>query len=568
MDSCAEYIFSEEYADLIYPFYGDTEYFLKNYQPDCFLDIGGGLAVSFKKGDYGQDAYGYYPVPKCFGLLDTSNIDTIGVNRLRRQPYLGFRGNGVLIGVLDTGIDYTHPAFLNPDGTTRIAAIWDQTVPPSEAGENTEEGQDVFYGREYLREQINEALASEDPYSIVPQRDEDGHGTAMTGIIAGNEIVSEHFSGVAPGAELVIVKLKQAKKNLRDFFRIKEEIPCFQETDLLFGIQYLLKKARKLDMPMVVYFGVGTNQGSHTGNTPLCNYVRFYSNLMGVNFVAAAGNETNRGHHVFAEFEEDDTYQDVQLRVAEGEEGFSMEIWVNSIGFYSVGLLSPAGEFTGKIPQESTGCHISTLVLERVKICTSYHVVEPYSMRRLILVRFFNIVPGNWTIRIYNDNDMPADYHIWLPMHGFLKEDTRFLAPSPDVIICDPGNGEALITVSGYDHRTGGIYLYSSRGYTALDRVKPDLTSPAVNIMAPAAGGGYTTVTGTSVAAAHVAGMSAILWEWGIVEGFSSDIRGGDIRRLLIMGAERIGFFYPNREFGFGIANIYGAFEVMRTPIT
>jgi subtilisin family serine protease len=345
-------------------------------------------------------------------------------------------------------------------------------------------------------------------------------------------------------------------------------VECFQETDLLFGVAYLLQKARELNMPMVIYFGVGTNQGSHTGSNALCKYIDYYANLDGVNFVTAAGNETNRGHHVYYSFEEDVSYKDIELRVAEGETGFSMEIWVNGAGFFSVALVSPGGEFTGKIPVDGTSCHVSNLVLERVRICTSYHVVEPYSLRRLILIRFYTLVPGNWTVRVYNDNRQPGNFHIWLPMHGFVHDDTRFLAPTPEVVICDPGNGASLLTVGAYNHFTGGIYLYSSRGYAADGKIKPDVASAGVDITAPDLYGGYADVTGTSVAAAHVAGMSALLWEWGVVEGFSPSIRGGDIRRLLIMGAKRSGFLYPNREFGYGIADIFGAFDVMRTPIS
>lgn len=424
-----------------------------------------------------------------------------------------------------------------------------------------------FYGTEYTREQINEALQSDDPYSVVSQRDESGHGTAMAGIIAGNEMRNDNFSGVAPLATLVVVKLKQAKKSLQEYYGIQERAECFQETDLLFGVYYLLYKAKELNMPMVIYFGVGTNQGSHTGESILCKYLNYFSGVSGINFVAAAGNETNRGHHTYYSFEEGVGYKEVELRIADGEKDFSLEIWVNSINLFSLGIISPGGEFTGKIPMTADGtCYESNLVLERVRICTRYHVLGRYSSRQLIFVRFFNVVPGTWRLRIYNEGGQ-GSFHIWLPMHGFIKEDTRFLAPVPETVICDPGNGEAIFTVGAYNHNNRGIYLYSSRGYTANGQIKPDLVSAGVDITAPDVMGGYTSVTGTSVAAAHVAGMSAILWEWGIVEGFSPRITGGAIKRLLIMGADRSGFSYPNREYGYGIADIARAFDIMRKPL-
>lgn len=574
MQACERYIYSEEYADYILPYYGDLQMIKKDYQPECIQDIGGGMVVLFQKGTYEEGPFGYAPIPKCYGLLDTSNIESAGVGRVRRQPYLGFRGSGVLIGILDTGINYTHPAFLNADKTTRIAAIWDQTAEQKEeeSSRGTEDrpllhgegGYAYLYGTEYSREQINEALKSEDPYRIVPQRDEDGHGTAMAGIIAGNEMQAKDFSGVVPLATLVVVKLKQAKQNLKDYFRIPDGVACFQETDLLFGIYYLLRKMQELGMPMAVYIGVGTNQGSHTGTTALNYYLNYYSGINGVNFVVPAGNETNLGHHTYYSFGEEEGYHEVELRVEEQPKGFSMEIWVNSADLFSLGILSPGGEFTGKIPMSQEKCHVSNLILERVRICTSYYIVHSYSASMLILVRFFNVVPGTWRLRIYNDRMGQGRFHIWLPMQGFIHENTRFLAPVPETVICEPGNGEVLLTAGAYNHRTGSIYLYSSRGYTADGQVKPDLVSAGVDITAPDLFDGFTSVTGTSAAAAHVAGISAILWEWGIVEGFQPELRGGDIKRALIMGAERNSFLYPNREFGYGIANIYGVFDFMR----
>lgn len=573
MQACEHYIYSEEYADYTLPYFGDLQMIRKDYQPECIQDIGGGMIVLFQKGTYEEGPFGYASIPKCYGLLDTSNLESAGVGRVRRQPYLGFRGSGVLIGILDTGINYTHPAFLNADKTTRIAAIWDQTAEQQEESSQETEGGSLLhgegeyaylYGTEYTREQINEALKSENPYQIVPQRDENGHGTAMAGIIAGNEMQTEDFSGVVPLATLVVVKLKQAKQNLKDYFRIPDGVDCFQETDLLFGVYYLLRKMRELGMPMVIYIGVGTNQGSHTGATAMNYYLNYYSSINSVNFVIPAGNETNLGHHTYYSFREEEGYYEVELRVEEQPKGFSMEIWINSAELFSVGILSPGGEFTGKIPMSQENCYVSNLILERVRICTSYYVVQSYSASMLILVRFFNVVPGTWRIRIYNDRMGQGRFHIWLPMQGFINENTRFLAPVPETVICEPGNGEVLLTTGAYNHRTGSIYLYSSRGYTADGQVKPDLVSAGVDITAPDLFGGFTSVTGTSAAAAHVAGISAILWEWGVVEGFQPELRGGDIKRALIMGAERNSFLYPNREFGYGIADIYGVFDFMR----
>jgi len=533
----------------------------------CFQDLGVGFGIVFKEGEYNFNIFGYRSLPKCYGLLDTSNIEAIGVGQVRRQPYLGYQGNGVLVGILDTGIDYTHPAFIREDGTTKIAAIWDQTVQDETVIDNNgEEDAAVLYGREYSREEINAALRADDPYRIVPERDENGHGTAMAGIISGNVDRRADFSGVAPLSTLVVVKLKQAKQKLRDYFKIPDGADCYSESDLMYGIYYLLRKAKELSMPLVVYFGVGTSQGSHTGESMLCQYIDAYAELPLTIFVAAAGNETNRGHHFYGRFTGSEQYIDTELRVAEGEDGFSLELWTESTEVFTVAIFSPGGEYTGRIPALWRTGYINQLLLEKVKIETNYYTSDQYSVRQLILMRFSNLVPGIWRIRVFPDGNVKGNFHIWLPMEQFLKPETRFLSPTPDVVICDPGDGRALFTISAYDHRTGGMYLYSSRGYTADGMIKPELAAPGVNIPAPDQYGGYTEVSGTSPAAAHVAGMCAIMLEWSVVEGFTPVPRGGDIPNLMLLGAQKTGLIYPNPESGYGFANLYGVFDVLRKP--
>ena len=176
------------------------------------------------------------------------------MSAVRRLPALELFGNGVLVGFVDTGIDYTHPAFMNADGTSRILSIWDQTI---EGGEKKPKG--FAYGCEYSNEQINEAISASNPYEIVPSRDTEGHGTFMAGVACGNETEDGQFSGVAPSAAICVVKCKQAKQNLRDYYQISSEITCFSEADLILGVCYLWRQAVQMRMPLVLCLGVGTN---------------------------------------------------------------------------------------------------------------------------------------------------------------------------------------------------------------------------------------------------------------------------------------------------------------------
>ncbi len=143
------------------------------------------------------------------------------------------QGEGVIIGFIDTGIDYQHSAFLKDDKTTRILSIWDQSIDSS----NHPSG--FLYGTEYKSEEINDALKNEDPLSIVPSTDLIGHGTMIAGVAAGSPAPEYEFSGTAPKADLLIVKLKEAKTYLKDFYVIPRLANAYQETDILLGIKYL-----------------------------------------------------------------------------------------------------------------------------------------------------------------------------------------------------------------------------------------------------------------------------------------------------------------------------------------
>ena len=166
-------------------------------------------------------------------MLFRSSLESSGVFQLRNIPVFNLRGQGVLIGIIDTGVDYTNPIFKYADNTTRIVSIWDQTIvsdnPPAGMG----------YGTEYTREQINQALQSEDPLSVVPSTDDNGHGTMVAGIAGGNQVPESNFYGIATDAEYIVVKLKPAKQFLRDFFFIAENAVCFQETDILLSLLYV-----------------------------------------------------------------------------------------------------------------------------------------------------------------------------------------------------------------------------------------------------------------------------------------------------------------------------------------
>lgn len=555
-----EMILSNDYLDFIRNFKSSPEVWLQEYENYGAQAFGGGFGMVHIRRDLfsgnPMETLGYYAVPKLFTTLDTTSLEVSGILQVQTQPLLNYTGKDIILGFIDTGIDYTLPAFRRSDGSSRILRIWDQTIQTGNSPEN------IFYGSVYTREQMNDALASESPYMVVPSRDEDGHGTLIAGIAAGSPDPSQDFTGAAPGADLVIVKLKPAKQNLRDFYLIRENALAFQETDIMMAMRYLLEVSYELQKPIVICLGLGSTQGSHTGDSPLAQILTYYSGFTGCYITVAAGNEAGMGHHFYGKIDEPGGMQTAEILVNESDRGFSLELWGQPPELYSVGIVSPLGETIQRIPARLGQSVTLRFTLERTVIELYYEIVEAASGNELILLRFRNPTPGIWTIRVYNDVFINGVFHMWLPVTGFLSPDTVFLAPNPDTTLTTPSSTEEVITISTYNAYNGSLFINSSRGYTKDGKIKPDIAAPGVNVPGPQISGGYAAYTGSSVAAAITAGAVALLVNWGMDQNPDRLFTNFEVQGFLIRGATRSPqFLYPNREWGFGTLNLYQIFQ-------
>lgn len=572
---------AENIADLIYRFgslqserWNNTSSLCADYVSSDYIILHMPLtpdAVSMR-------VHSYYMIPSLFSPLDYNAMEASGILSAFNSPALNNQGKGVLIGLVDTGIDYRSPLFQNPDGTTRIAGIWDQSVPieedvlPTGVPDYYPMG-GSSYGTEYTREQINEALASDDPLSLVPTQDTIGHGTFLAGLAAGSSIPQEDFTGAAPEAELAVVKLKPAKKYLRDFYLIPSDAPAFQENDIMMGMKYLRMMADRLKKPLVILLAMGSNSGSHIGTSPLSQVTQNYSGFFGIITVIAGGNETGAAHHFYASIPAGTEYEDVEIRVGkeEAERGFVLELWAADADTYTVGFISPSGERISRIPIIANNETSIPFLLDATTITVNYQLIEAESGSQLIFMRFQTPAAGIWTVRVYNTQRFKGTFHMWLPVQGMISEETVFLRPDPYSTITVPGNSRLPITVGAYDTSTGGIYIHSSRGFTPNQIVKPELAAPGVNILGPSVGRKpgsdtpMTTRTGTSAAAAITAGAAANLLGWGIVEGNYPTMSEASVKSYLIRGAQRNpALTYPNREFGYGTLDLFQTFLRLR----
>ena len=550
---------SEDYADFITRYYERPAEFLARAGTDCIDFINYQFAVVHLPQAVAREltisTATYSAIPKLYALLDLTSLDAAGILSAARLPPLSERGRGVMIGFIDTGIDYQDPLFQNKDGSTRILGIWDQTL-----GNDTPDAPHsssifpVSYGTQYTKDQIDAALRSENPLETVPSTDTNGHGTMVASIAAGNETADGSFSGAAPNCYLGIVKLKPAKQYLRDFFLIRENADAYQENDIMMGVSYLFALANQYNTPLVIYLAVGTNMGSHTGTSNLSTFLNEMSTFPGTTFVVAAGNETGYGHHYRGSTSPGTQVHQVELNIGETTRGFSMEFWAQNTAAYTIGFRSPSGEVIEGPALRNMEADTLRFLLEGTKITVYSRIVSNADGSQLIFLRFQDPFPGIWTLTITNRTDISDSFHLWLPNRSFIPEDTYFLRPDPDTLITDPGNATYPITVGAYDHTTGGIYIHSSRGFSRSGVIKPELAAPGVG-----------TLTGTSAAAAHVAGAAAILLNWGILQGNDPYMNSSTIKTYLIRGADRNpSRTYPNREFGYGTLNLYQAFLNLR----
>ncbi len=583
MPDCSSLIVSEETGDYIIEY--NSLYFEQIQRQDgvcisCINDTWCILYTNYPGSRNINIQQGYYSVPKLYGLMDTTSFDASGITATLNQPLLNVRGQGVLIGFLDTGIDYLREDFKASGGRTRIAAVWDQTIQSVNYEEDTGEAAGteqydreqvqgmVQYGTVYTREDINAALAAEregqNPYDIVPSRDENGHGTFLAGVAAASETAD--YIGAAPEAEILMVKLKPAKKYLRDFYLLPERVEAYSETDMMMGVRFLQQYAIREKKPLVICVGLGTASGSRTGALPFADLLNTLARQVNTVVVTCTGNEANNRTHTSGLAVSDTEPSEIEITVGADERGFVMEIWAESLDILSVAITSPSGERISRIPARIDTGAVYNFLLERSQVAVDYRVVESASGYEVIFMRFINPAQGIWKIHVYSLTNIVGRYNAWLPLKQFLSGDTYFLNSNPSTTLTEPGAAERVISVGAYNHITDASYVASGRGYTATGLIKPDFVAPGVDVYGVRAGGGYTTRTGTSVAAAHAAGAAALLLTWGVTDGNLPYMGTNEVKSVLIRGAKRENnTMYPNNIYGYGKMDVIEAFYKLRT---
>ena len=550
---------NEMYADFIVKYMGNFQEDLGDVPGFSFQKINGIYGVVYAPlteiGTLNINTYSYSFIPKCYTHMDLGSLSASGITRLQEHPYLQLKGSGTAVAVVDSGIDYRNPVFQNEMGS-RILCIWDQTLEG--------DGKEVPYGRAFWKKDIDQALASGNPLEIVPSVDTDGHGTRMAAIAAGNYFPEENFSGAAPEAMLIIVKVKPAKKYLREFYLFPAEAELFQENDIMTGMDFAVRIANDRRMPLSLCLGIGSSQGAHIGKNPLSLYVDYISQYSLISVSIAAGNEGAARHHYAGRLTDRENQASAELRVGNKEPGFTMEFWGEPPEIYNLSLQSPTGEILdisaslGEMTQELSFVFVET----RVKV--NYVSIERQTGYTLVYFQFIQPAPGIWRIFVRGRDGQNVGFHIWLPVQGLISEETYFLEPSPYNTVTAPGDSLESITVTAYQYRDNSLYVQASRGFMPDGNVVPQVAAPGVQIRVPQLNGLYGNASGASLSAAQTAGAAALLFEWAVIRGNQPYFTGSSVKNYITRGAEREERMqYPNRDWGFGRMDLYHTFELL-----
>lgn len=437
------------------------------------------------------------------------------------NPY-GLFGQGVIIGIVDSGIDYLDSVFVDEQGSTRILRLWDQVID-----------------RVYTDEDINNALENENPLSVVPSEDISGHGTNVAKIAAGNFSVDKsRNNGIATQSKLVVVKMTSSDN--RGFPRT---------TQLMEGVDFIVKTANELRMPFVINISFGNTYGSHDGTSLISTYLDSVINDNVTVICIGSGNEGNSAGHVRNNIKD---INEVELQVGKFQLSFSVQLWKDYVDKFAIEIVAPSGESTSIIME---GNQVNKFTLQQTRVAVLFGGPKPYSPFQEIYIQFIPINryvnEGIWLFRLIPENTVYGNYDMWLPASNAISKDTFFLKPDVNTTLTVPSATNKAITVGAYNSRNDVVADFSGRGFTRENnQVKPDIVAPGVDVRIP----GGDMVSGTSFSTPFVTGSVALMMEWGIVRGNDRFLYGEKVKAYLIRGARQLPQIkqWPNPEVGWG----------------
>ncbi|GKX67114.1 S8 family peptidase [Inconstantimicrobium mannanitabidum] len=504
----------------------------------------------------------YIDQRRMFIAQDISPSDVDNINNIKINPYLNLTGKNVLIGMVDTGIDYLNQEFIREDGTSRVENLWDQSI---EDYKDTS----VYVGVTYTNEQINSAINAkknnQDPYAIVPSKDIEGHGTKIAGII-GARGYNGQFQGISIDSNFVIVKLLEST-NFKNRLAANgvDYVPIYNNSEVVAAIEYLKNYSIKVQKPMVIFIGVGTTEGSHDGNNLVSRYITAIGTIRGIVAISGTGNEGASEGHASGSILNQGDISTVELRISKEMQLFTFDVWVRIPNTASINVISPNGEESKFIKSKIDKTVTIKFIFLNTTMTVAYFTPEHYTGHEMIQLSFTNMRPGIWVLQLRGEYITDGRYDIWLPPAKTLPPGTKFLNSDPNTTLTIPSTARKVGTIA-YFGNNSALIPTSGKGFNADDVIiNPDIATLGVNILTTQPSGGVTTVTGSSAAAGIVAGACALLLQWGVINGNDTTMYSTKVITYLIHGADRSNpaYRYPNREIGYGKFDLVGTFDII-----
>lgn len=494
-------------------------------------------------------------------LTDISPLDSANITPFTQGNPIDLTGTGVIIALIDTGIDYLNKEFMREDDTSRILSIWDQsdnngTPPP-----------DIDYGSVYSNEEINQAIKSSlsgsDPFAIVPEKDTIGHGTECAGIIGARGY--GEVKGAAPNCDFIVVKLRPS-----NFFETvpgdsSTSIPIYNCIDICTAIRYVGVYRETINKPLIIFLPVSTNYGDHAGNRPMEEIIDYYSFSSNIIFALGTGNQGNSQTHYSGIIENTNDTSEIELQVGDNQGDLNLSIWVASPDKISIGIVSPSGQIVKKIPVKISQEESISFLYEKTTATVKYILPEITSGNEAISIDFNNISKGIWKILVYGEYIVTGQFNAWITQRPLSRPNTLILNSDNFITLSIPSTSASGITTACYNQNNNSLYPLSGVGFTVDNRYKPEIAAGGINVLTTTLNNKTTTITGSSAATAVLAGAIALILQWSIVENNLPNISALVIKAILMRGASQTPTStYPNQFVGYGLLDLLGSFDALR----